>query len=190
MQIITKAEVRLKKEEVIDIILDGGVFIHPTDTIYGLGCDATNSDAVKAIREIKQRPDTPFSVIAPSLDWIKENCVITKEAEGYIKDLPGPVTLILKLKNKDCVSPEVAPGLDSLGIRIPSHWITGIIESLGRPIVSTSVNMTDKPFMTDIEELDQKVKSHISFALYEGVKQGRPSKIIHLEGKETKIRER
>ena len=190
MQIITKAEIRLKKEEIIDKILNGDVFIYPTDTIYGLGCDATNSQALKKIRQIKQRPDTPFSVIVPSLEWVKENCVITKEAEEYIKELPGPITLILKLKNPDCVAAEVAPGLDSLGIRIPSHWISGIVDSLGVPIITTSVNRTDKPFMKDIEELDPEIKSQISFALYEGAKEGRPSKIIHLEGVETKIRER
>jgi L-threonylcarbamoyladenylate synthase len=187
---MTKDEIRLRKEEILDRILKGEVFIYPTDTIYGLGCDATNSEAVKKIRTIKQRPDTPFSVIAPSIDWIRANCVVTKDAEKYIKELPGPVTLILKLKNPKCVSKEVHPGGDTLGVRIPRHWISQMVHFFDIPIVTTSVNITDKPFMTDIEELDPEIEGHVMFALYEGAKEGRPSKIIHLEGEEVTIRER
>jgi L-threonylcarbamoyladenylate synthase len=190
MQVITKAEVRLRREEIRDKILNGDVFIYPTDTIYGLGCDATNPKAVKKIRDIKERQETPFSIIAPSIEWIKENCEITKDAEKWLKELPGPITLILKLKNKECIAKEVNPGLDSLGVRIPDHWITSFISMIETPIVTTSVNRTDKPFMVDIEELDRQIKMHIPFAIYEGPKQGRPSKIIHLESEETKIRER
>lgn len=190
MQVIMKTEVRTKKEEIVDKILDGEIFIYPTDTIYGIGCDATNSEAVKKVRDIKQRKETPFSVIAPSPEWIKKNCIVTEEAEKYMKELPGPITLILKLKNKNCIAKDVNPGLDSLGVRIPAHWIWGITEAADVPIVTTSVNRTDKPFMTDIEELDPEIKSNVSFALYEGPKEGRPSKIIHLESEEVKVRER
>jgi len=190
MQIITKDEVRLKGEEIIERMQKGDVFIHPTDTIYGLGCDATKSKSIKKIREIKQRPDTPFSVMAPSIEWIEENCIITKEAEKWLKELPGPLTLILKLKNEDCVSKEVAPGLDSIGVRFIDHWMQHVVTELGVPIISTSVNKTDTPFMTDIENLDSKIKMSIPFALYEGPKPGRPSKIIHLESEETTIKER
>lgn len=190
MIVIAKEELRFKREEVMDKILDGEVFIYPTDTIYGLGADATNEAAVKKIREIKERPDTPFSVIAPGVDWIRANCEVTKEAEEYLKQLPGPVTLILKLKNPNCISKQVNPKHESLGVRIPAHWISAMVEAIGTPIVTTSVNRTDKPFMTDVDELDIEIKSHIGFAIDEGPKQGRPSKIIHLEEKETKIRER
>jgi L-threonylcarbamoyladenylate synthase len=190
MQIITKDEIRLRKEEILDRILKGEIFIYPTDTIYGLGCDATNSEAVKKIRTIKQRHDAPFSVIAPSIEWIRKNCIVSKEAEKYLKELPGPVTLILKLKNTKCVSKEINPGNDTLGVRIPNHWISKMVEFFEVPIVTTSVNTTDKPFMTDIEEIEPEIEGHVSFALYEGAKEGRPSKIIHLEGEEVKIRER
>lgn len=190
MQIVAKEELRFRKEELMDKIADGEVFIYPTDTIYGLGCDARNDKAVEKIREIKERHETPFSIIAPGIDWIRKNCEITEEAEEYLKQLPGPVTLILKLKNKDCVSEKVNPKGDSLGVRIPHHWISAMVEALGFPIVTTSVNRTDKPFMTDFENLDIEIKSHVSFGIDEGPRQGRPSKIIHLEADETTIRER
>jgi len=189
MQIITKEEIRLRKEEIKDKILDGEVFIHPTDTIYGLGCDATNTKAVKKIREIKQRPDTPFSVMAPSVEWIRENCVITKEAEKWLEKLPGPYTFILKTKKK-AVSDLVAPGMSSLGVRLPAHWIADFINWVGVPIITTSANLVDKPYMTSTDDLSEEVSSHVSFVLYEGEKQGRPSKLVHLDGAEVKIRER
>ena len=193
MQIITPEETKLRKEEIKEKILNGDMFIHPTDTIYGLGCDATNPKAVNKIRDVKQRPDTPFSVIAPSKEWIEENCIITKEAEEWLKKLPGPYTLILKTKDSP-VSKEVAPNKASLGVRIPDHWISKFVEWLGIPIITTSVNITDEPFMTKIEDLDldinEGIRHKISFVLYEKEKKGRPSKIIHLEGEEIKIRER
>ncbi len=100
MQVITPAETKIRKSEIKNMVLKGDVFIHPTDTIYGLGCDATNEQSVKKIREVKQRPTTPFSVIAPSKEWIEANCVITKEAKSWLKKLPGPFTFILKKKNR------------------------------------------------------------------------------------------
>jgi L-threonylcarbamoyladenylate synthase len=190
MQIYTSDEAKLKKSEIQSRIVRGQVFIHPTDTIYGLGCSAKISKAVQKIRELKQRPDTPFSVMAPSIEWIRENCVITKEAEKYLKELPGPVTLILKLKNKKAIAPEVAPGKDSVGVRIPKHWFHSIVKDLDVPIITTSVNQTGKVFMTSMDNLDDKIRCRVDFIIDEGEKKGRPSKIIHLESEEVKIRER
>jgi len=193
MQVITPAEARLKREELKKRILQGEIFIYPTDTIYGIGCNAMNSKAVKIIREIKKRPDTPFSIIIPSAQWVKDNCEITKDAVEWLKKLPGPYTLILKTKNSP-VAHDVAPGKDSLGIRVPAHWISEFVKSVGVPVVTTSVNITDEPYMTKIEDLDldinEGIRHKVGFVIYEGEKQGRPSTIVHLEGEEVKIRER
>ena len=67
MEILTQTELQLRGAEIANRIKKGAVFIHPTDTIYGLSCDASNKDAVKRIREIKNRPDSPFSVWVPSI---------------------------------------------------------------------------------------------------------------------------
>jgi len=72
MQVITKKEFLDNKEGHIKKIKAGSIFIYPTDTLYGIGCDAGNESIVKKIREVKQT-DQPFSVIAPSKDWIKQN---------------------------------------------------------------------------------------------------------------------
>jgi L-threonylcarbamoyladenylate synthase len=189
MQIYTAAEAKIKKAEIQGRIAKGDIFIHPTDTIYGLGCNALISKSVQKIRKIKERPDTPFSVMVPSVEWIRENCVITKQAEKYLKELPGPVTLILKTENQP-VAPEVAPGSDTLGIRIPQHWFHYIVEDLEIPIITTSVNKMGKAFMTSIDNLDPEITKDIDFAIDEGEKQGRPSKIINLTGEKPAIKER
>ena len=179
MRILNFDEFQLEKVAIIDNIIRGVVFIHPTDTIYGIGCNAQNSNAVKKIRHLKSRATSPFSVIVPSLEWIRENCIVTKEGEEWLEKLPGPYTLILKLKN-DCVAKEVNPGLGTLGIRMPNHWVKDIAAQANIPIVTTSVNRSSEDYMTSIEDLDPAIKSGIDFLLYEGKKEGRPSKIVDL----------
>lgn len=168
----------------------GELFIYPTDTIYGIGCDATKEEAVEHVRKLKQRPDMPLSVIAPSKDWIFENCVVPEEGVKYIEELPGPVTLVLKLKNNKAIAKNVIPGLDAIGVRIPNHWISQFVAVYGNPIITTSANVTGSEFMTHIENLDVEIRKGISFCMYEGEKKGRPSKIVHLEGKGITIKER
>ena len=114
MEIITKTELQLRYEEVLQRIQDGAVFIKPTDTIYGLSCNALNKKAVEKIREIKDRATNPFSVVAPSLDWIRKNCFLDKKALGWLDKLPGPYTLITKLKNKKASITENFEGLGSI----------------------------------------------------------------------------
>jgi len=179
MRILNFEELNLEKQSIIDSVVTGSVFIHPTDTIYGIGCNAQNSNAVKKVRQLKGRATNPFSVIAPSLEWIHENCIVTKEAEEWLSKLPGPYTLILKLKN-NCVAKEVNPGLKTLGIRIPNHWINKVIAEAEVPVVTTSVNRANEDYMTSLEDLDPLIKSGIDFVIYEGNKEGKPSKIIDL----------
>jgi len=187
MEILTKTELEIKFEKISQKIKEGTIFIHPTDTIYGISCNATNKDAVKKIRDLKKRPETPFSVWAPSTKWIRENCLINKEAEEWLDKLPGPYTLVLKLKNKKIIADNVSFS-DSLGVRIPEHWFSNVVEILGFPIITTSVNKAGEQFMTGLDNLDQEMQGKIDFIVYEGEKKVRPSKIINLV--EKKIKER
>lgn len=190
MRVLSKDEVHVGSESLRNEILGGAVFVHPTDTIYGLSCDATNDEAVKKIREIKSRFKRPFSVIAPSKEWIRENCEVTNEAEEWLKKLPGPYTLILKLKNRYAVSKDANMGMETVGVRIPAHWFTEIVEWLGVPVISTSANKMDDDYMTSLEDLNPEIKTKVDFIIYEGEKKGRPSTLVHLEGEEVKIKER
>lgn len=174
MDIYTKEEALKNKATILKRIREGQVFIYPTDTIYGLGCDATNEQAVKRIREIKQRDSKPFSVIAPSLDWIKQNCEI--KDERWLLKLPGPYTLILPLK-KPVVAKSANYGLNSLGVRIPSHWFASFVESLDLPVVTTSVNRAGESAVNDLEELK---KFNVDFIIFEGPKSAKPSTVVNL----------
>jgi len=189
MHTLSKDEFETQKEIFFTKIREGYLFIHPTDTIYGIGCDATNHDSVYKVRETKERYTAPFSVIAPSKEWIKQNCHVDKQAEKWINKLPGPYTLILKLKNKEAIAPNVNMDLDTLGVRIPDHWFSKLANEIGIPLVTTSANVTKDNFMTSEDDLDAKVASHMEFMVYEGEKKGRPSKIVDLT-KDEKIIER
>jgi len=189
MRVLSKEEFEKEKDIIRTSLIENiPVFIYPTDTIYGLGCNALNKEAVEKIRNIKQRKGNPFSVIVPSKEWIDENCIINENAKDWIKRLPGPYTLILKTK-KECVAENVAPRLDTLGIRIPDHWFSNVVSEIDVPIVSTSVNKASEDFMTSLEDLDSEIKSRVDFIVYEGEKKGKPSKIIDLTD-EIKVIER
>ncbi len=169
---LSKEDFFKDKEKFVSKIKDGAVFIISTDTIYGLHCDATNPVAVMKVRQLKKLPDeSPVSVIAPSKEWILENCVCS---DSQLDRLPGPYTLIFELKNQSCVSFEVNNGVPSLGVRIPDHWSASLASELGVPLVTTSANVTGKPNMTSVEDLDSSIK--VDFVVDEGVKEGKSSK--------------
>lgn len=190
MQIYTKPEFGLEEEKIFDKIAKGAIFIHPTDTIYGLGCDATNPKPVKKIREMKKKYTRPFSIIAPSKTWIRENCVVDEKVIPWLKKLPGPYTLILKLKNKKAVCSEVNNDLDTIGVRIIKHWFQDSTEKLDKPLITTSANRVNGDFMRSLENLDPIIKAKIDFIIYEDEKQGKPSTIVDLSKGAEDIKER
>jgi len=173
MRVLSKEEFEQEKDIIKNKLLEENiVFIYPTDTIYGIGCNAQNKEAVERIRKIKEREDAPFSVIAPSIDWIKENCVAK-----WLDKLPGPYTLIFK-KKKACVAENVCK--DTLGVRIPDHWFSKFVSEVGVPIVSTSVNKSQEDFMTSMDDLDPDIKSKVDFIIFEGEIRSKPSKVVNL----------
>lgn len=180
MRILSKEEFEKEKDIIRNKLIENNVvFVYPTDTIYGIGCNALNKEAVERIRRIKQRGSNPFSVIAPSKEWIDENCEVNEDAKEWVKRLPGPYTLILKTR-KECVAENVAPGLNTLGVRIPDHWFSDFVKEANVPIVSTSVNKSRTDFMTSLDDLDEEIKSKVDFIVYEGHITRKPSKIIDL----------
>lgn len=176
MRIVNKEELKIYRKDFLEKIHSGKLFVYPTDTIYGIGCDATSDFAVDKLREAKHRPSNPFSVIAPSKEWIKANCEVDEE---HLNHLPGPVTLILKLKNKNAISGHVNNNMDTVGVRIPSHWISDFVSELGKPVITTSVNVQGEEYMTHMDNIHSEIKGKVDFAVNEGEIKGRPSKIIN-----------
>lgn len=177
MKLLSKNDLFANKSKIIADIAKGAVFIYPTDTIYGIGCVATKDASVRRIRELKGRETKPFSVIAPSIDWIKENCELSGKAKAWLVKLPGPYTLILPLKNPKAVCAQTNVGLKTLGVRIPDHWISEFVAEINKPILTTSVNLVGQPPATKLEELEL---FDVDFIIYEGKKTGRPSTIVDL----------
>jgi len=180
MRILTKEECEIENGFISEKISRGSIFIYPTDTIYGIGCNALRHEAVSKIREIKESYENPFSVIAPSKEWILENCHVNGKGKEWLDKLPGPLTMILKLKNKDCIVKEVNNGMDTLGVRIPDNWFSKFVSWLEVPIITTSVNKSGNDFMTSIDNLDGGIKGSVDFVVYDGEKKSRPSKIVDL----------
>jgi tRNA threonylcarbamoyl adenosine modification protein (Sua5/YciO/YrdC/YwlC family) len=168
-------------------------FIYPTDTIYGIGCSALDEAQINKVRKLK-KSDQPFSVIVPSKEWIYENCVVTEEAEEWIRKLPGPYTLLLKLKNKKAVAKNVhnydMNGEVVLGIRMPNHWFLAVSYTLKLPIVTTSANVTGQNFMTSLEDLDRTLRNSVDYIFYDGPKKGTPSTLVNLIGKKVQLHPR
>jgi L-threonylcarbamoyladenylate synthase len=180
MKFVDKKYVKDNEQKIIRDIKNGKIFIYPTDTIYGIGTNATNKISVGKIREIKERETKPFSVIAPNKSWIKENFYLNKKIENWLSKIPGPLTLFLDRKNIDCVSDEVNPTDDTLGVRIPKNWFSLIIKKAGVPFITTSVNKSGRSFMRSIEDLDEEIKDSVDYIIYEGKKSNKESVKIDL----------
>ncbi|MGV8141665.1 MAG: Sua5/YciO/YrdC/YwlC family protein [Candidatus Woesearchaeota archaeon] len=169
------------------------IFIYPTDTIYGIGCNALDDKKVDKIRKLK-KSSQPFSVIVPNKEWIYNNCIVTEEAEEWIRKLPGPYTLLLKLKNKKAVAKNVhnyeLNGDVVLGVRMPNHWFLAISYMLKMPIVTTSANITGQDFMTSLDDLDPMLRNNVDYVFYEGPKKGTPSTLVNLVGEKVQVHPR
>lgn len=151
-----------------------GIFVYPTDTIYGIGCNAENEKLVEKIRKIKKRDKKPFSIIAPNKEFILKNFETTKKLID--KYLPGPYTLILKKKNPAFLK-SVSEN-EFVGVRIPDHPFTRKLQKSEKPIVTTSMNLSGEPPIKSISEIKNEIKDKIDFIIDAGKIDGKPSTII------------
>ena len=173
----------IKASELLREITAGKVFIYPTDTLYGLGCDATNPEAVMRIREIKQRATQPFSVIVPSTRWIYTHCHAKRQ---YVEKLPGPFTFIFRLK-KLGILPSVVTPLDTIGVRIPDHPFTRHLQKARALFVTTSVNVSGTAPITDVRRIPRRISNAVDYIIDAGPLENQPSTIIDLTGEIARI---
>ena len=149
-------------QEAAEIIKNGGTVVFPTETVYGLGADGLNSEAVKKIFEAKGRPqDNPLIIHVSSKDLNLYAEEVPQIANKLVEKFwPGPLTIILK--KKDIVPNETSASLDSIGIRMPNNEIAlKLIELIETTIAAPSANISGRPSPTDlqrcVEDLDGKV---------------------------------
>jgi len=153
-----------KIDKTVEILRSGGVVIYPTDTVYGIGCDIFNKEAVERVAHIKglNASKNTFSFICNDLSHISEYVrnLPTPLFKLMKKTLPGPYTYILRSSSK--VPKLIDSKKKTVGIRIPDHPIPRmIVEHLGNPIVTTSIHDEDEvvEYSTDPEVIYEKFKN-------------------------------
>ena len=172
-----------KINTVVECLLDGGVIIYPSDTVYGFGCDIYNKKAVARIAKIKgiNINKQKFSFICSSLSNIsKFTKPISNETYKLMKrNLPGPFTFILNANNN--IPKIFKTNRKTLGIRVPKHNIPlEIVKKLENPIISSSVKENDKiiEYSTDPEIMYDKFKNLVDIVIDSGFTGNLPSTII------------
>ncbi len=170
--------------QVVDCLRDGGLVIYPTDTVYGLGCDITNTRALERIAHIKgvKLAKANFSFICKDLsnlsDYVKQ--IDTSTFKLLKRTLPGPYTYILPGSNN---LPTVFKKKKTVGIRVPDNNICiAIVEELGNPIVSTSIYDEDEviEYTTDPELILEKWDNLVDMVIDGGYGDNIPSTVIDL----------
>lgn len=172
----------------VKILKDGGVIIYPTDTVYGIGCDIFNKEALKRVKEIKNDPDIKLlSFICPSLKDISKYAKISDYAYRTIKHLvPGPYTFILPAAKQ--VPKKLWTKRKTVGIRIPNHLIAlKLLEELGNPIISTSTTNRKGDVLYDPKEIQAIFNSQVDLMLSSGNLSGKTSSVIDLSDDEPVI---
>lgn len=155
-------------EQAIDYLQKGKVIIYPTDTIWGLGCDPFNQEAVDRIFEIKKRPPSlPLIVIVDSIEMLK---TIVPHIHPHLEDILyyniRPLTLIYENVTKKFARGVTAPD-GSLAIRIVrKDFCQKIIHGFGGPIISTSANIHNQPFPRSRKEIDPGILKSADYLYY------------------------
>lgn len=170
-------------QQVVDVLKKGGIIIYPTDTVYGLGCDITNSRAIERICRIKGiKPDKAnFSFVCHDLSHITDYTKpIDNETYRILKKaLPGPFTFIFNA-NKN-VPKLLSSNKKTVGIRVPNNNIArAIVEMLGNPIISTSIHDDDEimEYSTDPELIHEKYEEIVDLVIDGGYGDNEPSTIV------------
>ena len=186
----TKLKVDCDKEGIektFQVIKKGGIVVFPTDTVYGIGCNPYNANAVEKIYEIKSREKIKsLPVLAYSLDTVKEIARIDTFTEKIIKKYwPGPLTLILELTDKKL---KKSLNLDNkIAVRIPDSKCTlKLLEKCGL-LVGTSANISGSPPSTDPKECLKNITNYDVFLNGGTITSKGESTIIEIENEEIKI---
>jgi tRNA threonylcarbamoyl adenosine modification protein (Sua5/YciO/YrdC/YwlC family) len=178
-------------KKVVDVLKNGGLIIYPTDTVYGLGCDITNTKALERVAKIKgiKLEKANFSFICYDLsnisDFVKQ--IDTATFKILKKALPGPYTFILPGNNN---LPKEFKKKKTVGIRVPDHQVAReIVKMLGNPIISTSIYDEDEviEYSTDPELIFEKWQNLVDLVIDGGYGDNQPSTIIDLSSFEPEI---
>ena len=177
--------------KVVEVLQKGGLIIYPTDTVYGLGCDISNTKALEKIARIKgvKLEKANFSFVCSDLknlsDYVKQIDSTTFKLLKRV--LPGPYTFVMQGNNN---LPKDFKKKKTVGIRVPDNLIARrIVELLGNPIVSTSIYDEDDviEYTTDPELIFEKWQNRVDMVIDGGYGDNVASTVIDLSGDEPKV---
>lgn len=166
----------------IEILKEGGIIIYPTDTIWGIGCDATNETAVEKIYKIKQSKDkkSMLVLVRDIANVARYTGKVPEIAWELMEMNDKPLTMILP--NATGIAKNIIPEEGSIGVRVPSHeFCEQLLKKFNRPIVSTSVNLTGGQPAIKFEDISKEIKElvdHVVNKKFEGKPTFEPSSII------------
>lgn len=168
-------------DKAVNALKQGKLIIIPTETVYGICCDAFNERAVKKLFKIKKRPKTkPLQILISNIKDIKN---IAQKIPFKLKKImkkcwPGPTTIVVK--KKKIIPNIVTGGLNTVGIRIPNHPIAiQLIKAFGHPIAASSANISGKKPPRTARQAVKSLKKGFALAIDCGIsKIGKPSKVL------------
>ena len=150
----------------LKVLSAGGLILYPTDTVWGIGCDATNADAVRRVYQLKQRDDSKaLIVLIDSADHLDHYVVdVPMIARELIDVAVNPLTIIYEGAYN--IAPNVLGNEDSVGIRIPNdEFCHRLCERFGKPIVSTSANVSGEPTAKQFADIDSSIVNGVDYAV-------------------------
>ena len=133
---------------------NGEVIVYPTDTLYGFGVDATNTDAIHRLNRLKGRIQ-PLSIVLESVEHMHDFAEFQGEIEDEVNNLfPGAYTVLLPAESNE-LSPFVQNGSPNIGVRIPNHFFPiKLVKMLGKPIITTSINRHGNDPLNDVTQVE------------------------------------
>lgn len=173
-------------EEIVKILKEGGVILYPTDTVWGVGCDATNAEAVARVFEIKEREEQKAMImLLPSVDSVAKYVKkVPDVAWELLENSRGATPLTLILEGGVGVAENLLPAEKTIAIRVPEHkFCEELLRKFGRPLVSTSANISGSPSPSKFEDISSLILERVDMVVdrhNEGQPTGRPSSIISL----------
>lgn len=177
-------------EKVVAILRDGGIVVYPTDTLYGIGCDALNVRAVEKICDLKgiNPQKSNLSIICNDLSIISEYARVSTQVFKLMKrNLPGPFTFILPTTSS---LPKIYKKKKTVGIRVPdNNIIREIVAQLGNPVLNTSaIDVSEEPeYCTDPELIHEKWESFADLVIDGGTGGIEPSTVVDCSADEPVI---
>ncbi|MBP5562028.1 MAG: threonylcarbamoyl-AMP synthase [Muribaculaceae bacterium] len=166
-------------DEVVETLRDGGIVIYPTDTMYAIGCDALNNQAIERICALKamKSAKTNLSIVCASIADVSDYAKFDNRQFKMLKNhLPGPFTFLLPALSK---LPKAFKGRRTVGIRIPDNKIAvAIVEQLGHPILSTSVEGSDEDYRCEPELIAETYAENVDIVIDSGRGHLVPSTVV------------